>query len=314
MATEARKFQVGVFVITATAIGVGALVWLGASRFFEKTERFVTYFSESVQGLEAGAAVKYRGVPAGRVQEIRVAPDGQLIEVVMSVDTELAETLKRDVTLRAEIALVGITGLRYVEIDRQRGQALREAPPLTFEPPYTLMPSRKSDIKAIESALEDVYQRIMAVDVAAIAADVRALLQSGNQLLSDPRVGRILTNFEKISAAGGGLAENLERMTKDVELRPTVQNIEQVTADVRALAAELRQGLSGGRVGEAVAQIGTVAENVQQFLLGLQTAVARLDRTLGNLERLSENVRSQPSLLLFAEPPEPHHPGSGGRR
>ena len=74
MSTEAKKFRVGVFSIGALVIGVGGLIWIGASRFFEDTVPFVTYFSESVQGLDPGSSVKYRGVPAGRVAKIRIAP------------------------------------------------------------------------------------------------------------------------------------------------------------------------------------------------------------------------------------------------
>src|SRR5207237_366883 len=66
VATEAHKFQVGVFVIVVTGIAIATVIWLGASRFFEQTKPFVTYFSESVQGLEPGSALKYRGVPSGR--------------------------------------------------------------------------------------------------------------------------------------------------------------------------------------------------------------------------------------------------------
>lgn len=85
MATEAHKYRVGVFVIVASIIGVATVIWLGASRFFEETERAVTYFSESVQGLDPGASVKYRGVPSGRVATIHIAPDGELIEVIIDL-------------------------------------------------------------------------------------------------------------------------------------------------------------------------------------------------------------------------------------
>jgi phospholipid/cholesterol/gamma-HCH transport system substrate-binding protein len=114
VATEVHKVQVGVFVIVATTIGIGALIWLGASRFFEDTEPFVTYFGESVQGLDPGASVKYRGVPAGRVGKISIAPDGRLIQVEMDINVEAGQALKRDPSLRASLELSGITGLRYV--------------------------------------------------------------------------------------------------------------------------------------------------------------------------------------------------------
>ena len=86
MATEAHKLQVGVFVIAASVLGVAAIIWLGASRYFEDTETMATYFAESVQGLDPGSAVKYRGVPSGRVKHIRIAPDGELIEVILEID------------------------------------------------------------------------------------------------------------------------------------------------------------------------------------------------------------------------------------
>ena len=105
VATEARKFRVGVFVIVAILIGLAAAIWLGASRYLADESAAVTYFSESVQGLDRGAAVKYRGVPAGRVESIGIAPDGELIEVVMSIDTRYADVLFKDPTLRAQLQL-----------------------------------------------------------------------------------------------------------------------------------------------------------------------------------------------------------------
>jgi ABC-type transporter Mla subunit MlaD len=63
-----------------------------------------------VQGLDRGAAVKYRGVAAGRVERIDIAPDGDLIEVKMSIDNRYADLLFKDPTLRAQLQLSGITG------------------------------------------------------------------------------------------------------------------------------------------------------------------------------------------------------------
>ena len=125
MATEARKLRVGIFVIAAIGIGLAAAIWLGASRFLADEEQAVTYFSESVQGLDPGAAVKFRGVPAGRVEHISIAPDDVLIEVVMSLRPSFAERMLKDPDLRAQLQLSGITGLRYVEIDRHSGDACR---------------------------------------------------------------------------------------------------------------------------------------------------------------------------------------------
>lgn len=302
MATEASKFQVGIFVITAVVLGVGSLIWLGASRFFEETETFVTYFSESVQGLDPGSAVKYRGVPAGRVGAIRIAPDGDLIEVVMDIDAATAEFLRGDPALRAKLELSGITGLRYIEIERRAGDELQQAPVLSFKPEYEVIPSSKSSFQAIQQALSDVYDRFIQLDFKGISDDTRAALQTAQRLLGDQRLQTVIANAERTSAAAARLAKNMEEMTAGLRLAPAVDNATRATAEARELFVQLNQ-VTGKQVADAAAQLAQLAQGAQQLVAGLQHSIDRLDRTVSSLKGLTDEVREQPSLLLFAEPP-----------
>lgn len=79
-------FVVGFFVTVGTLAAVSMILWLGASKYLRKGVKYVTYFDESVQGLQVDSAVKYRGVEIGSVEKIRVAPDDRLIEVVIKAD------------------------------------------------------------------------------------------------------------------------------------------------------------------------------------------------------------------------------------
>jgi len=313
MATEAHKYQVGVFVIVATVIAIATVIWLGASRFFEQTQPFVTYFGESVQGLEPGSALKYRGVPSGRVASIHIAPDGELIEVVLDVDTRSAQALKKDPTLRATLELSGITGLRYIEIDRRSGDALNQAPTLSFKPPYEVIPSSRSSFKAIQAALEDVYDRIMQIDFGGISNDARATLQSANSLFHDERIDALLTNFKTLSQSTSQLAKNLETMTDGVKLAPAVDNATKASEEARGLLADLRSGAPGKQLSATFEQLDRIAAGAQQVLTGLQYAIERLDRTTTSLQTLTEQVRNQPSLLLFSEPPKERPNPDGGK-
>lgn len=308
MASEASKLQVGAFVIAAVVIGAGATIWLGASRYFENTALLVSYFSESVQGLDPGAAVKYRGVPAGRVDQISIAPDGDLIEVRMALDEEFARTVTTDETLRAQLQLSGITGLRYVEIDRHSGDALYKSPDLSFTPPYPLIKSTPSSFKAIQEALEDVYDRVMSVDVKGISASLQSTLQGTDALLRDDRLHRVLTNLAEASETAGRVSENLEKMTSDVDLKALVSDVRRAVDDARSLFNDVRDGKIGAQLQTTLAGVDSVTETTRQFLLGLQVTVERLDRTVGNLERLTNEVRQQPSRLIFSEPPVERHP------
>ena len=305
MATEARKLRVGIFVIIAVVIGLGAAIWLGASRYLADESQAVTFFSESVQGLDPGAAVKYRGVPAGRVDQIKIAPDGDLIEVVMSIDNRYAEMLVKDPTLRAQLQLSGITGLRYVEIDRQSGDALENAPTLSFEPEYPLIPSTPSQFKAIQEALEDIYGRVMSVDLAGISGDIRATLQSADQLLRDDRVQRILNNLSTITDSASRVTLNMEKATEGVRLEPVVAELRQATVEAKGLIGDLREGQTGRDLRSAVREVDGLARTSQSFVLDLQGLVERLNRTTDNLQQLTEALRQQPSSLLFSSPPPP---------
>ena len=314
MATEAHKFQVGVFVIAAVAIGLGVAIWLGASRFFEETRRFTTYFSESVQGLDPGAAVKYRGVPAGRVERIEIAPDRNLVEVVMAVDTDVAKVLQGDETLRAQLELSGITGLRYIEIDRRGGEALRQAPELSFKPPYPVIPSARSSFKAIQSALGDIYDRIMKVDLGGMSEDARTALQSVTHLVQDPRIDDMLTNFDHAAQSAQHAARGLETIAGQVNLSPAIDNATKATADARTLFAGLKTNVSGQELGQTIDQLNRLANSAQQFIFSLQGTMDRLERAAGNLQGLTEEVRQQPSLLIFGEPPPSRRSADHGSR
>ena len=85
MAAKTSKFMIGIFATIGVVLAVVTIVWLGASKYFQKGTIFVTYFDESVQGLSVDSNVKYRGVNVGTIRDIRVAPDNKLIEVVMKI-------------------------------------------------------------------------------------------------------------------------------------------------------------------------------------------------------------------------------------
>ena len=83
--SAANRWKLGVFVVLGMGLGFITLLWLGTAGFGERDFRIVSYFNESVQGLDVGSSVKFRGVPIGRVAKIRIAPDGRHVEVMSDV-------------------------------------------------------------------------------------------------------------------------------------------------------------------------------------------------------------------------------------
>jgi ABC-type transporter Mla subunit MlaD len=174
------------------------------------------------------------------------------------------------------------------------------------------VPSVPSSFKAIEIALEDMYKRVMAVDFAGISSDIRTTLQSANVLLRDERVPQIMTNLKNLSQSADGVTKNLERITGEMQLRPAVANLTEATAEAKALFADLQSSTPGAQLRDALTAIESAAETTQQVVVGLQYTAQRIDRTVASLERLSDEIRSQPSRLLFSEPPAQRRIGHGG--
>src|SRR5439155_344728 len=86
MATTATNhWKLGLFVLLAVVALLGALFWLGARRFHRESFAAVSYFDESVQGLDVGSPVKFRGVTVGTVAEITIAPDHRHVQVTSNI-------------------------------------------------------------------------------------------------------------------------------------------------------------------------------------------------------------------------------------
>ena len=73
MSAETKYFKLGMFVLVSVFVAVGAIVVFGAGTFMRKKVMAETYVDESVQGLDVGAAVKFRGVHVGQLEKIDFA-------------------------------------------------------------------------------------------------------------------------------------------------------------------------------------------------------------------------------------------------
>jgi len=274
MATEANKLKVGAFLIAGFLLFNAALVWIGASHLFENRESFITYFDESVQGLDAGSPVKYRGVPVGRVAAIAVAPDGRLIEVAM----DLAEDFRVVPELRASVATSGITGVSFVEIGYARPGVA--TPVLAFKPPRRFIPSQPSLLSSFTGALTDVAAGLRGTDIPGLVAESRAaataareriegpeidqalarivgaaealekLIRKATGLLDDPRFSRLMDGMVDTTEQLRGAARSAQGLVGDPRVTQTLEDARAATAALRRSVEKIETEVAGLKAGE----------------------------------------------------------------
>ena len=201
MASQRIRFTVGLFMASGIGIALVAIIWLGMSHFLEKGQYYVTYFNESVQGLGIDSPVKYRGVSIGRVDRLGVAPDSKLIQVVLKIESGQ----KLDRYIVAQLKSVGITGIRFIELDRKKKGESDRSPALSFPSEYPIVASKPSDISELLKGIDDVLNQIKSLDLEGISDKIKLSLDSIDRTIADANLKgistRIESSFDRINRA-----------------------------------------------------------------------------------------------------------------
>jgi phospholipid/cholesterol/gamma-HCH transport system substrate-binding protein len=279
MARKTSKFMIGLFVTFGVLIGLAAIIWLGASDYFKKGQIYVTYFNESVQGLQADSSVKYRGVEVGNVEHIRVAPDNDLIEVVMKIN--LKGRLDRDYV--AQLRAVGITGIVFVDLDQKDPNQPDQSPKLNFGTEYPIIASKPSQIKQILSGIEEVIQNIRQIDTKGISDQIKATTKGIETLVGGQKVDKILEEVNSAATHLNGVIRKMDQVLSQGKL-------EEVLTETRNSMVKMQDLTTSVQAELRALQLPRTGAN-------LQNATAKLDRILGSGE--IEAIFAEVKATLF---------------
>ncbi len=289
---KVSKLAIGIFVTGGILIGVVAVIWLGASHFFEKGSRYVTYFDESVQGLSPDSVVKYRGVDIGRVEKISVAADLRLIEVVMKID--LSEANARQTYARLKTA--GLTGIVFIDLDRKSAENNFKSPTLSFKPPFPVIESSPSTTSQIMAGLDLVLSKTRELDLKGMVEEFKAVQKAIESFIAGPKTKSIVANVEDMSAHLDNTARNIDRMVADSRFDEIMKETRQTVAEIRTLMTKLRQDYEMLRVGELDKKTRDIAADIKVTSENLRQASA-------NFDMLVEELQANPSEIIFSKPP-----------
>ena len=328
MASQRTKFAVGLFLACGVALAVLITIWLGMSRFLEKGLYYVTYFDESVQGLNIDSPVKYRGVFVGRVETIEVAPDSKLIQVVLKIES--GQTLSRDIFAR--LRSVGITGSMFVELDRKIAGEPDLSPKLSFPSEYPILPSRPSEIGELISGINEVLDQIKSLDLQEITKQVKITLENINHKVSQANVKGISDSIESSLA-------RLDLLLESQRWNQILGSVDRGVMSFNALINHADQSLN--RVDKTMVRVdGIILENqktikaaledfnramqnanrflqtgssvisgtdksISYLMHHLMIAAQNLEKASANLNQIMDLLADQPSQLLFGDPPVP---------
>ncbi|MBI3813559.1 MAG: MCE family protein [Nitrospinae bacterium] len=287
MTGQKTKFIVGLFVASGIAISVVAVIYLGMSHYLEKGYYYVTYFDESVQGLDRDSPVKYRGVSIGRVESISVAPDAKLIQVILKIES--GQTLGSDVI--AQLKSVGITGIMFVEMNtRKTGETAGFRPsPDSFPINYKVIASKPSDISQLMLGIDNVLNNMKGIDLKGISDRIKMTLNKLDQTIED-------ANIKKIS---GGIETSVDRINNILKkerwnkLTASLDDINQLTADAKGITASVKTSVENlkhiiekERWNKIMSSMEDAAGSLNTLMSRADNVVARTEGTVSSMDRL----------------------------
>jgi phospholipid/cholesterol/gamma-HCH transport system substrate-binding protein len=319
MASQKTKFVVGLFLVCGIGIALLAFIWLGMSRYFEKGRFYVTYFNESVQGLDKDSPVKYRGVSVGRVHSISVAPDSKLVKVVLKIETGMV----LDINMVAQLKSVGITGSVFIELDQKKRDEPDRSPPLSFPSEYPIVASKPSELGQILSGIDEILNKIKGLDLEGIAAKIKSNLDTVETTVQEANVKGLARKFERSldqlnQILDGHQWDKILTSTQEtireangffVKGNAALAHAENAFAQAREILADkqhaIRQALENiNRVIDKSASLTAGADETFSLLRqNLLVSAQNLERASENLNRFLEILAEQPSQLILGDPP-----------
>ncbi len=296
MATSTTNhWKLGLFITLGLAIAVGVLIWIGSYGLNRRSVEVVTYFDESVQGLDIGSAIKFRGVPIGSVVDIAVAPDRRRVEITCEVySVELQRLGLQDTTnfsspgraavpagLRLQLVPIGITGLKFLEANFF--DPVRYPPPhLPFNVPYNYLPSTPSTLVSLEEAVMEAISTFPKLQdqITATLKEAEGTLIS-IQTLMDP--------FTEDEAGLVGLVQHLEG---------AAANLESATAGLESAMAEAQVGQTTASIRKAANSVADAAHEATGLQGDVRESIVRLLDALESIRTLADTLERDPSALL----------------
>jgi phospholipid/cholesterol/gamma-HCH transport system substrate-binding protein len=287
------SFLLGLFVTGGFIILAAILIWVGASQYFESGKRYISYFDESVQGLEKDSEVKFRGVKVGRVEEITIAPDNIHVGVIMVIN------LKFDPTKGyvAQLQLTGVTGIMFIDLVPLNPEKPFVPPELTFVSKYPVIPSQPSEIKRILTGIDEVIANLKEIDAKGISEKAKTAFNDMQNFFGGEETKRIIAGLE---VSSGNLKKISTKIDKDVskgEIKKILKGARETFEGTRTLVANAKKDL------EAMMLPETVGKS-RQALDRINAMVEKLGQASETLDQLVERIYLRPPDLFFGKPPK----------
>lgn len=318
--------MIGAFIVGGAVLSVAAVIFLASGVLFSPYSTYVSYFSEPVNGLSVGAAVKYRGIQLGQVHRIGLYDEqsgNDLAEVVFRLehqrivnlggeaekitDDNMAQLVREGLRSRLEVESI-VTGVVYVTLEFKEDLG----PPVLRNPEsdYVEIPTGLSPMSELTASAGEVIARLSKIDVVGLTDNLEALTATLNNRISEIDVAALSNNLERATDRMADLLDHraLPEILVGVdsaitEFRHTnmllvelLSGVESRFARVDSLTVHLDR--AARNLARATERTGDMLAADAEFRRALEAALSETAAAMKSLRRLTDMLERNPRALI----------------
>ncbi len=308
MARRANTTLIGLFIVGAIMLGVGAALLFGSGLLRDKS-RVVMFFNGSVKGLSVGAPVNFRGVKIGTVTDIRLRldPGTQRVQIPVYVELEPnrisfmsgeeMDTLKTDRLrdminngLRAQLEMQSLlTGQFAIQLDMHPDK------------PAMLVGVNESiiEIPTIPTPIQEFARKLEEFPIDKLLENLANAAAGVDKLFNGPELPQAIRQFDQTMQDYSALSDKYTTLAQRLDRRS-----EQISTDLNITLSEVRTTLQAtqGLVGSGTVLMGNSNDLIKQLRLNADQITANTTAMLSAIKTSSDSANQ----LLADDSPFQH--------
>jgi len=304
-----REGSVGLFILLGLGLFAGAILWLRGLTLGSRSYKVILEFT-NIAGMEVGATVRYRGVAVGKITQTRPGANGVEVEVEISPPDLI---IPKDVLVEAnQSGLLGSTSIDFTPtktlaatvntkpLDRNCDQNLIVCnnSRLPGQPGVSVDELIRSTIRFSAVYSDPKFfgnVNALAKNAAEAAAEVAELSRNFSDLTKVTKQ-ELSTTARSISLTANKLGVTADEVnsllvTNRATLVSTLNNINQLTLQLRGTVASLNPIVNRVKQGELIQNLEILSANAAQASANLRDVSKALNNP-SNLAVLQQTLDS----------------------
>ena len=305
MVGRAQKVRLGIFVTLLSALLIAALIFIAGDKLMESWDYYyITYSNTSVNGLQVGGQVRYHGIEIGKVDEIKIVPD-DVTKVRVKISVTEGTPVKTDT--EAHLVLVGITGLKIVELTGGSNETLLLKPGSEILPGISILDNISGKAEVMAEKLELIMNNILEITDSDNQDRISSILTSVDTILiaNQEPINNIVVNLDSTTAeltellhTSNEILARLNSIVQSGKIDTMLTNFTDVSSELADLEiVELidQMNLTVHQINSTVQKIDLTIVRGQQDLLD---TISSIREVADYLEDFSRRISEDPTILL----------------